>query len=242
MLQAGYVKIYRSITNWEWYKDSNTRDVFLHLLFTVNHTDMKWRGHTIKRGQRAVSLDKLSRELYISVRSVRTAIKHLKSTGEVTSEKLPECTLFTISNYEKFQDTTNVLTNERQTSDKRVTNERQQCKNDKNNKNDKNIPPISPMGDCTRRFEIFWEAYPRKVTKERAEKSFAEIDPDEATLSRMLKALEWQKQQPNWQEEGGRYIPYPGNWLKERRWEEELPSIPKSVRPYAGYRRLTPDD
>ena len=101
--QKGYVKIYRSIIDWEWYKDANTRNVFLHLLFTSNYKEGKWRGHTIKRGQRAVSVDKLSKELYMSVRSVRTAINHLNSTGELTSLKLPECTLFTISNYDKFQ-------------------------------------------------------------------------------------------------------------------------------------------
>ena len=238
--QKGYVKIYRSIIDWEWYKDANTRNVFLHLLFTSNYKEGKWRGHTIKRGQRAVSVDKLSKELYMSVRSVRTAINHLNSTGELTSLKLPECTLFTISNYDKFQEVTNETANERQTGDKRSTNDRQLSKNSKNNKKER-IPPISPTGDCAHRFETFWAAYPRKVTRTRAEKAFAMLNPDDDTLSRMCAALEKQKQLPGWREDGGRYIPYPATWIKERRWEETAaPERPS--KPYAGYRRLTPND
>ena len=32
MLGSGYIKLYRSLLNWEWYDDINTKTVFLHLL------------------------------------------------------------------------------------------------------------------------------------------------------------------------------------------------------------------
>ena len=32
MANEGYIKLYRKMKKWGWYKDQNTKDVFLHLL------------------------------------------------------------------------------------------------------------------------------------------------------------------------------------------------------------------
>ena len=84
MLESGYIKLYRSLLTWEWYQDANTLRLFLHLILTANHFERKWRGITVKRGQRVCSYADLSGELGLSLQGVRTAVKHLKSTGELT--------------------------------------------------------------------------------------------------------------------------------------------------------------
>ena len=101
--EGGYIKLHRKILDWEWYGDTNTKVIFLHLILTANYKPLKWRGHQIDRGERAVSLNTLSCETGLSIQSVRTAISHLKRTGEVTSRKIPECTIFSVKNYENFQ-------------------------------------------------------------------------------------------------------------------------------------------
>ncbi len=103
MLEGGFVKLYRSLLNWEWYDDINTKTVFLHLLLTVNIEDSKWHGITIKRGSRVSSYRKLAEETHLSIDKVRTAIEHLKSTNEVTHEPHTKYSVFTINNYDKFQ-------------------------------------------------------------------------------------------------------------------------------------------
>jgi hypothetical protein len=35
VLESGFVRIYRSLLNWEWYDDANTMRVFLHLILTA---------------------------------------------------------------------------------------------------------------------------------------------------------------------------------------------------------------
>jgi hypothetical protein len=100
VLENGYIKLYRSMLKWEWYDDINTKVLFLHLLLTVNYEDEKWHGITVKRGQRISSYGKLSQETKLSVKSVRTAINHLKSTGEVAHETTSEYGLFTVVNYD----------------------------------------------------------------------------------------------------------------------------------------------
>lgn len=71
---------------------------------------------------------------------------------------------------------------------------------------------------CTRGFDRFWAAYPRKVGKGAAERSFERIRPDAALLDRMLRAIEVQRQSDTWLRG---YIPNPATWLNQRRWEDE---------------------
>lgn len=84
-----------------------------------------------------------------------------------------------------------------------------------------NTTPISPKGDG--RFEKFWKAYPKKVGKVVAEKSFTKYKPDETLLSSMLKAIEIQKRSDQWKKENGQFIPNPATWLNQKRWEDETP-------------------
>lgn len=71
---------------------------------------------------------------------------------------------------------------------------------------------------CARGFDRFWAAYPRKVGKGAAERSFERIRPDAALLDRMLRAIETQRQSDTWLRG---YIPNPVTWLNQRRWEDE---------------------
>lgn len=121
----GFVKLYRSMLTWEWYDDINVKILFLHLILTANYEDKKWHGKVIKRGQRVVSVKKLSEELGITIQQTRTAINKLISTNEITSSKFAECNVITLVNYDKYQAVTNETTNEQQTINKRTTNDQQ---------------------------------------------------------------------------------------------------------------------
>lgn len=103
MLENGFIKLYRSLLKWEWYDDINTKVVFLHLLLTVSIEDSKWHGITVRRGSRVSSYAILAKETKLSVDKVRTAIRHLEATGEVTRSKYPKYTVFAINHFDKFQ-------------------------------------------------------------------------------------------------------------------------------------------
>lgn len=119
--KKGFVKLYRSMLTWEWYDDINVKILFLHLILTANYEDKKWRGKVIKRGQRVVSVKKLSEELGITIQQTRTAINKLISTNEITSSKFAECNVLTLVNYDKFQTATNETTNVQQIDNKSIT-------------------------------------------------------------------------------------------------------------------------
>lgn len=121
-----FIKLDRNILNWGWYKDSKTKDVFLHLLLTANVKPGRFLGVEIGRGEVATSYESLSKSLGISIRSVRTAILHLKTTGEVTIKRHPRFTVISIVNYDSYQANRQA---ERQTNANQATGNRQQSKN-----------------------------------------------------------------------------------------------------------------
>ena len=143
MLENGWIKLHRSLLKWEWYDNINTRIVFLHLLLTVNTSDIKWHGIEVKRGSRISSYAILATETKLSVQEVRTAINHLESTGEVTRCSHSKFTVFTIKNYDKHQGSTNKSTSnqqaKQQTTNKQSTSSQQQYKKVKEDKESKNI-------------------------------------------------------------------------------------------------------
>lgn len=225
------ITVNRKILQWGWYKNSNTKDVFLHLLLTANWHDGEYMGQPILRGQCVFGLLQLGDSLGISVRSVRTALNHLKSTGEVTIRTTNKYSIATIVKYSDYQLSSYISDkqNDKQ-PDKPTTNERQTTDNiqiSKSSKSLNNITPIAPKG-ATRttyasRFVLFWQAYPKKTGKGAAEKSFTRQKVDDTLLQIILKAIEAQKQSEQWQKNGGQFIPNPATWLNQKRWEDEMP-------------------
>lgn len=138
-MDFGYIKLFRSLTSWRWYKDGNTMRVFLHLLLNANITDADFETETIKRGELVTSIKKLSAELTLSPQAIRTAINHLILTSEITKRTTSKFTIITIKNYDKFQGLTSPSTSEQQASNKQVTSEQQQYKKNKKKKKNKNI-------------------------------------------------------------------------------------------------------
>jgi hypothetical protein len=126
MLENGFIVLHRKIVNWEWYKDPATRIVFEHLILTANYEEKRFKGEAIHRGQRVASYGTLAKETGLSVRNVRTAIRHLISTNEVTSKATNKYSVFTIVNYDMYQDKRQA---NRQTTDKQVTSNRQTTDN-----------------------------------------------------------------------------------------------------------------
>ncbi len=69
-------------------------------------------------------------------------------------------------------------------------------------------------------FDAFWKAYPRKVAKATALKAYTKLKPDEHLQALILKALEEQKQSPQWTKDNHQFVPHAATWLNQRRWED----------------------
>lgn len=145
-LENGYIKLHRKILNWRWYKKPLTKHLFEHLLLIANIKDSSFEKITIKRGQCVASIRSLAANTGLTEREVRTALKHLKSTQEVTQTPYSKFSVFTINNYDFYQTATQSEPSTRHTSDTVATRKRHYNNNIKNDdKNREYIEP--PSGD-----------------------------------------------------------------------------------------------
>jgi len=140
---GGYVRTWRSLIDWEWYKDCNTKCLFLHLILMANHAEGRSRGVVINPGQHLTSSDKLAEQLGLSRQNIRTSLTKLKSTNEITIKSTNKYILVTIVNWAFYQSdeplSTSKLTTE-PTSNQPATNQQLTTnKKDKKEKKEKNI-------------------------------------------------------------------------------------------------------
>lgn len=121
-MNEGWIKLHRSLLEWEWFTDSNTLHVFVYLLLKANIKDVKYRGFIIPRGALVVTVSDIANTLGMSHKAVRTALEHLKQSEQIATQSTNKFTIITICNYVNYQIEENA---EGQTKDKQKTNERQ---------------------------------------------------------------------------------------------------------------------
>lgn len=102
-MDNGYILIHRNMLTWEWYTDTNTKALFLHLLLKANWQDAEWRGEKIKRGQLIAGRETLAESTGISPQTIRTCLERLKSTNEITITSTNKYSVITIVKYDDYQ-------------------------------------------------------------------------------------------------------------------------------------------
>ena len=98
-----YVKISRKILDWEWYTDINTKVLFLHILLKANWKPGRFQGTEVPRGSLVTSQQNMAAETGLTIKNVRTALKHLENTGEVAVSRHPKFSVITVKNYNQYQ-------------------------------------------------------------------------------------------------------------------------------------------
>jgi DnaD/phage-associated family protein len=121
-VNESWIKLHSKFLNWGWYKNKNTKILFIHCLLKANWQDRYFEGLLIQRGSFVTSYKTLSEELDMTIQEIRTAIKHLISTGELTQKQHTKFSIISIKNYELYQAISTF-------SNKQATGEQQQYKN-----------------------------------------------------------------------------------------------------------------
>jgi hypothetical protein len=142
----GWIRTYRKLKEWQWYKKRDMVHLFIHLLLSANHKDGKWMDQEVKRGQLITGRKQLRKETGISEQSIRTLLNKLISTSEITIKSTNKYSIITICNYDSYQGNdfddnqqNNQQPNQQLTNNQPTTN--QQLTTNKNVKNNKNVIP-----------------------------------------------------------------------------------------------------
>lgn len=156
---------------------------------------------------------------------------------EKNSQKL--CKIFTV-NYEKITHNKNIYKNNNKNiyahseneqvynheSDNHSSNTiKQETKNKAIKKQNKELNELQE-----KQFDKFWQAYPKKVSKKQAQKSWKKINPSLELFEKILKALEMVKQTEQWKKDNGKYVPYPATWLNQERWTDEINMMQDTIK------------
>ena len=143
----GFIKIHRKMVEWGWYSDCVVKDVFLHLLIVATFKPTTYMGYDLQAGEAIIGRKRLAETLGFSEQQIRTALKKLESTGEITLKSTNKFTIATIENWRFYQcdsmdeqPTINQQsTNNQPTNNQQSTNNQPHLKNVKKDKNVKNV-------------------------------------------------------------------------------------------------------
>lgn len=131
----GWIKLHRSLLDWEWASEPGMMTLWVHLLLSANHEDNKWHGRIIKRGQLVTGRIALAKSTGLSEQTVRTCLQRLIDSQQISKKSTNKYSIITICNYDKYQVVVNIeqpTINQQLTSKQPATNHKQECKNEKN--------------------------------------------------------------------------------------------------------------
>ena len=137
MDNQGFIFLHRKFLKWEWSSEPNMVALFIHILLSANYESKKWKGISIERGQFLTSLPSLSSAVGLSVQQVRTGLKRLVESGEITDNSTNKYRLITICKYDDYQpqsvdenrQSNRQITGKQQTSNRQITDNQQQHNN-----------------------------------------------------------------------------------------------------------------
>lgn len=133
----GWIKMFRQITDWELYKDINSKVLFLHLLLTAAYTDYTISdGFVVHAGCCFTSIRQLADETGLSIRQVRTALDRLEATHSLTQQTTHRGTLIKLEKWAFFQ-------GEREKATQQTTQQTTHYNNKNNKINNNNIYVMS---------------------------------------------------------------------------------------------------
>jgi len=102
-VNEGYVKLYRQITEWQWFDDPNTLKLFLFCLVKANYQPSIWKGVEIPIGSFVTSSEKLADSLLLGRQQVRRALGNLQTTSEITIKTTNKYIVINVANWAKYQ-------------------------------------------------------------------------------------------------------------------------------------------
>ncbi len=200
-MDNSFIKLYRKIQdNWIWDNPLYLKcwiDMLMRASIKSSSALINNQIVNISRGEIIFSQRNFCKRNNMTRQQLRTFLKKLQKTNMIRSKTNPELTHLILVGYQHYNDSK--LTQSQPTPNPIIR--KKEGKNKEVNKD----------------FELFWNAYPKKIGKKKVEDKFNSID---FPIDKILKNIELQKQSEQWQTQ--QYIPNPETYLNQERWEDEV--------------------
>lgn len=138
-----YIKLDRKLLTWEWKDDPNMVALWIEILLQANYSESRWHGQVYERGSFPTSIEKLSRATGLTANQVRTCLKKLKSTNEITSKSTSHGTKIIVVKWAEFQcsDSDDNEQNHKPPH-RQITNKSQHLKKERKKRTEEDILPV----------------------------------------------------------------------------------------------------
>ena len=200
-MDKSFIKLYRKIQdNWIWDNPLYLKcwiDMLMRASIKSSSMLMNNQVINVSRGEIIFSQRNFAKRNNMSRQRLRTFLKKLEKTNMIRLKSNPDLTHVILVGYKLYNDSK--LTQSQPTPNPIIR--KKESKNKEINKD----------------FELFWNAYPKKIGKKKVEDKFNSID---FPIDKILKNIELQKQSDQWQTQ--QYIPNPETYLNQERWEDEV--------------------
>lgn len=103
MTENGFIKLHRSLLEWEWHDDESMLSLFIHCLMLANWKDGRYHGRLIPRGSFVTSNQHLANITGLSKTTVHRCLHKLQETGEISLKVERFYTIVSVRNYAVFQ-------------------------------------------------------------------------------------------------------------------------------------------
>ena len=95
-----FIPLSRALLDWDWHDEPKTGWLYVVMLMMANHEETRWRGETLRRGQLLTGRKQLSIASGLTEDEVRTALGHLKKTGDINVTTKNKYSIVTMLRYE----------------------------------------------------------------------------------------------------------------------------------------------
>lgn len=160
MANGGWVKLHRQLLANPVFKNDKLFRVFIYLLLSAQHTEGDLLiGDAVVHlevGQWATGRHAIARDTGLTEQNVRTALSKLEKLGMLTIKPTTKYSIISITNWSKYQQDNQQVTNSQPTSNQQVTTNKN-AKKEKNEQEGKEL--ISDSGKPPQKEEVNFEPF-----------------------------------------------------------------------------------
>ena len=226
-MNNGYILLSRTLLDSDVFASQKLLKIWIWCLCKANYKDKSiplkiGKGETIlrvKRGSFLFGRHKAEEELFIDGSTIYKSIQKLQKLEMIEIKSNNQYSVITICNYNTYQSPENYeVTTKEQPSNNQVTSKEQvsnTTKKDNKDNKDKN-------NNKQKEFNIFWDAYNKKVDNKKCKDKFLKLTDTE--VEKILNVVEkYVKSTPD-----PKFRKNPLTWLNGKCWNDEIITNPKN--------------
>ncbi len=181
-MNNGYIKLYRSLKDWEFYGIPSAVMLWIHILITANWEDGSFRGEHVPRGTMITSVPHLATDTGLSESTVRRWLKKFETAGMIAVTATNKWTRISVLKYSTFQDIPERQVTRQMTGQvtSQMTSQVTPNRRIKEEKEEKNNSPLNPpKGRRAKNARVVIEPPEWYKRQKAGETDVSDADPEE---------------------------------------------------------------